>query len=253
MIAAQLICLTRRRLLMGAAVLLPVLVVLIVLGIRILLHAHAPGDHPPAGGGDGYDATLQGVTGVVGLLAVVLGATAGSSDSSSGVIRDLISTGRSRVVLVLERLPAPVVVTIAITLLGALAAVLAGALVSGETALPSLGAIGRDVAGTAVVSAAMAVVACGFASLVGSRGIAVGSILGWVLVGETALTFALKALSDGSQGILLGPAQGAIQEAIAGDVPSEPAISLALAIPALAAWVALCVGLGAARTARKEW
>ena len=253
MIAAQLLGLTRRRVLMGVAVLLPLLIVIIVMVIRVILHSHSPGQYATAGGGVGYAATLDGVNGVVGLLAVVLGATAGSSDSSSGVIRDLVSTGRSRVALVLERLPAPVVVTVAITAIGVLAALVSGAVVSGDGGLPSIGGLTRDFAGLALISAVMAVVACGIASLIGSRGIAIGVILGWLLVGETALTFALKAISDGSQGLLLGPAQTAIQEAIAGDLRSEPAISLALAAPALAAWIAVCVGLGVVRTVRKEW
>ena len=86
-----------------------------------------------------------------------------------------------------------------------------------------------------------------------SRGITIGVILGWLLLGETALTFALKAFSEGSQGVLLSAAQTRVQDAITGGPQTAPVISLALAISALAAWVAVSVGLGAFRTARKEW
>lgn len=253
MIAAQILSLTRRRVLMGSAAILPLVTVLIVIVIRVLLHSNSPVQHERAGGGAGYDATLQGVNGIVGLIAVVLGATVGSCDAFSGVIRDLISTGRSRTRLVLERLPAPVLVAVASSALGLLASLAAGAIVSGDQALPSLGAIARDLAGLALVTSTLAVIACGIASLIGSRGITIGVILGWLLLGETALTFALKAFSEGSQGVLLSAAQTRVQDAITGGPQTAPAISLALAISALAAWVAVSVGLGAFRTARKEW
>lgn len=253
MIGAQVLSLVRRRVLMWAVALLPVVLVIVIFVVRLLLHSSSPGEYEQAGGVAGFDAAMSGVDGLGSLLAVVLGATAGSSDAASGVIRDLVSTGRSRVRLVLERLPAPLLVAMASSLIGGLAALVGSALVSGADPLGSGSHLARVIAASLGATGVMAIVACGVASVLGSRGIAIGVILGWLFLGETALLFALRALSKGAEGVLLGPAITAVQEALAGSERSQSDIALGVAGIAIAAWIALAVGLGVARTVRKEW
>src|SRR5581483_883352 len=112
MIGAEILKLRRNRALMGFAFLLSVLVVVIVFGYSAIEHSSNPAQNGPAGGLDGFHRGLR-LLGLFfgGLTAILIGSEAGTADISSGVFRDLVATGRSRLALFAVRAPAAIVVT----------------------------------------------------------------------------------------------------------------------------------------------
>ena len=68
-------------------------------------HASDPAHHGPAGGALGFARSLQGLAILIGpLAAAMIGTESGAGDVASGVFRDLVATGRSRIALFLARI-----------------------------------------------------------------------------------------------------------------------------------------------------
>jgi hypothetical protein len=98
--------LRRRRVLMVVAVLLTVGLPVLVLGIREIFHVADPKSYGPAGSPSVFQFLCNPMASFGFMVAATLGATAGTSDLTDGVFRQLVSTGRSRVALYLARIPA---------------------------------------------------------------------------------------------------------------------------------------------------
>ena len=77
----------------------------IAYGILAILHAANPDHHGPAGGvanlGNGMSVLIL----LGGVAAIIVGAACGADDVNSGVFRELVVTGRSRVALFGARIP----------------------------------------------------------------------------------------------------------------------------------------------------
>lgn len=110
MITTRFVELRKRVGIMITAVILVVGLPVIVFGIRMIVHAADPSGVGPAGSPSAFQ-TVSGVMSSFGFIAAaVLGASAGSSDLSEGVFRQLVITGRSRVALYLARIPAAIAI-----------------------------------------------------------------------------------------------------------------------------------------------
>ena len=77
----------------------------IAYGILAILHAANPGHHGPAGGIENLGHGLSVLVLVGSIGAIIAGASAGADDLSSGVFRELVVTGRSRLALFGARIP----------------------------------------------------------------------------------------------------------------------------------------------------
>jgi hypothetical protein len=78
----------------------------LILGLRLAFHLFDPAHYGPAGY-PGQFSTAAGLQAGLGfIVAVVVGATAGTSDLNDGMFRHLVITGRSRLALYLARIPA---------------------------------------------------------------------------------------------------------------------------------------------------
>jgi hypothetical protein len=98
--------LRRRRVLMVVAALLTVGLPVLVLGIRMIFHLADPQRYGPAGSPSGFQFLCGPIASFGFMVAATMGATAGTSDLTDGVFRQLVITGRSRVALYLARIPA---------------------------------------------------------------------------------------------------------------------------------------------------
>ena len=105
LIRADLLKLRRNRGLLAAAAAMTIGPVVVAYAILVILHAANPAHHGPAGGiaNLGHGTSLLAVIGSV--AAVLVGASAGAGDLGSGVFRELVVTGRSRVALFASRIP----------------------------------------------------------------------------------------------------------------------------------------------------
>ena len=98
--------LRKRRGLMAFAAVLTVGLPVIVLGIRLLVHAVDPKSSGPAGSPEVFAFLCNTMAQFGFIMAATLGAAAGTSDLTDGVFRQLVMTGRSRLALYLARVPA---------------------------------------------------------------------------------------------------------------------------------------------------
>ena len=100
MISTRFVELRKRRGLMIVAIAMSVGIPGVFVVIRLIMHAAAPKSYGPAGGFDFYRAMTENVLYLFAfIVAVMLGATAGSADLNEGVFRHLVVTGRSRLAL----------------------------------------------------------------------------------------------------------------------------------------------------------
>jgi hypothetical protein len=222
------------------------------------------------GGGDfdtGGVRTFADAVGTIALLTIVsgilVGATLGTSDVSSGVFRELVVTGRSRLDLYAARVPAG----LALVLLAAAAGfaivavsafVSAGSVetvvVHGTTELgtvaPSLGLVAQAAGWLALVTVSSFALAFGVASLVGSAGGSIATLLGmWLVV--TPLVQGLESLAWLRDVLVVSGLEKVWPDGLQGGDPVTT-ISLGAAIAVLVAWAALPLLAGAWRTMTRD-
>jgi hypothetical protein len=82
----------------------------LILGLRLAFHLFDPAHYGPAGYPGQFSTAASLQAGLGFIAAVVVGATAGTSDLSDGMFRHLVITGRSRLALYLARIPAGLVI-----------------------------------------------------------------------------------------------------------------------------------------------
>lgn len=244
MIGAEVLKLRRRRGLMIWALVLTLGVVAAYftsLGIR---HAADPAAHPPAGGARSLYHLMDNYSLVAALAGILIGATAGTADRDSGVFRDLVATGRSRLALFFVRVPGVLLVLWPEVMAACVLAGLCGRLLAGPLPAPSATVIAHDTAWILVVATLDAVLALGLASLSGSRGITIGVLVGY----EAIATPILRGVAA------LGPVRAALSGAATarleppGDAPYPVPMSLLTAALVTVAWAAAALALGAWRT-----
>ena len=106
LIGAKFTELRNRRVLVTVTMAFTIALPVIFYGIRLIYHLSNPARYAPAGAPNAF-ATAGTVMDEFGfIIAVALGATAGTADLTDGMFRHLVITGRSRLALYLARIPA---------------------------------------------------------------------------------------------------------------------------------------------------
>lgn len=131
LIGAKVLELRRRRTLMIVSAAFTVALPIIFYGIRLVYHLGDPARYAPAGAPNAF-ATAGTLTDEFGfIVAVMLGATAGTTDLTDGMFRHLVITGRSRLALYLARIPAGLFILLSLAAAGFTVSCLAMAFLSG--------------------------------------------------------------------------------------------------------------------------
>lgn len=248
MIAAEILKLRRNRSLMALALLLTVGAVLLFFGYNAIEHASDPTKYGPAGGSDRFSRAV-GVLGLYfgALAAILIGGEAGTADISSGVFRDLVATGRSRLALFSVRAPAALAVTLVFTITAFLVSVGATFLFAGSLPTPSAGVLLQSAAWILLSNAILVSLAVAVGSITGSRALTLTAVIGWQTI---ATQLILNVSSLGSvRDALLNPALGQLD-------PVQPPTSLTMttvvAVCVVVAWAVIPAVLGAWRTVRQD-
>jgi ABC-type transport system involved in multi-copper enzyme maturation permease subunit len=204
-------------------------------GVKAVLHLTDPVGNGPAGGSDNWVNAMDVLCLTTAVAGALIGATAGNGDRGAGVFRDLVATGRSRVALSLARVPAALALIVPMAL-GAFAVGTAACFVF-ASGLPTPSASQIAWYGAFILASAMltCVLGLGLAEVIGSRGIAIGILLGWFLAGER-LVFAITALGDAREG-LAGVAVERLRPLLMPDDTHELNPPLVTAVAVLAAWL----------------
>jgi ABC-type transport system involved in multi-copper enzyme maturation permease subunit len=247
MVGADLLKLRKRRSTMAWSLLLAIAPLLIYFIVAAAQHSSNPVGYPPAGGVTGYQDALRIVAVFFGpLAAILIGADAGAGDAASGVFRDLVVTGRSRITLFATRVPA------AIALSWLVASVAYALVVIGTLAFavgsptPSAGTLIDGYGFTLLSSGVVCAVAVAFSSLTASRPGALVALIGWQLVASPILTN-ISSLGS-ARDLVLREAIDQFSPISLGDRGGLVAMSTGTALIVMVVWLAVFGALGAWRT-----
>jgi ABC-type transport system involved in multi-copper enzyme maturation permease subunit len=218
--------------------------------VRAVQHSSNPLKYEVAGGTHGYTDAVRLLTMFFGpLAAILIGTESGAGDAASGVFRDLVVTGRSRVGLFASRVPAALGLCWLVVLVGYGLTVLGTYAFAGSSATPEgallLNGLGFSLLATGVVC----VVAVGFASLTASRPAALTALIGWHLVASPIL--ANISSLGGARRLILSQAVAHFSPVDLGDRGGHGTtvtMSGAVGVIVLAGWLVAFLALGAWRT-----
>ena len=148
----------------------------------------------------------------VGVVAAILvGATAGAGDRGAGVFRELVVTGRPRLALFAARIPGGLIFLLAFVAVAFAIAAAAAVALTGDDQSPVAGRTIAETAGWVGLGTIVAyALALGVSSAFGSRGTAIGILLGWQLAAAPILLASgrLDALLPNAALLALEPRRG---------------------------------------------
>jgi ABC-type transport system involved in multi-copper enzyme maturation permease subunit len=247
LISAEVLKIVRRRGLMAWSLILTVGAVLIAEIILVVLHAVNAAKHGPAGGVVNMSHYLDVLFGLGTIVAIMIGATAGSQDVTNGVFRDLVVTGRKRSTLFNVRIPGVLLVLLPILALGFVLAVGGAFVFAGGLEHPTASVIlkyGEYGLASAFINVVLAVSLTAFAS----ARVVIGVLIAWnVIVGPLLLHI-------GSLGsVRKGLDAAAIEHFAPGRfVTKQVTVSTATALVVLLGWTLVFTQAGRWWTSRRD-
>ncbi len=250
LVSAELLKLRKRRGLVLSAVALTILPMLIGYTVLLSMHAANPAKHGPAGGLANLSGSMDMLKQLSVIVAILVGATLGAGDLGSGVFRELVITGRSRLALFAARVPAGLGFVLPIVGAG-FAITAAGSVVfAGSLGAPSASLLVESAAWLGLVTALSLVLALGVASVLGSRGTTIGIVLGWQIVAAPVL-LQIGALGSFREGLLGAATERLAPAALFEGRPTVP-MSISAAALVIAAWSVVPLAAGAWRTYTRD-
>lgn len=253
LVRADLLKLRKNRSLAWTAAAMTIGPILCAYTILVILHAANPAHHGPAGGVE----NLGHATGLLALIgsvaAVLVGASAGAGDLGSGVFRELVVTGRSRVALFASRIPGGLAVLV--PLVAVAFALMAGASVvfAGSLPGPSATLLAQVGIWVTVDIAFYFVLALGLASLIGSRAPTIGILLAWRLA-VAPILLSISVLGAGRDALPSAAFERLTPQALNEYIRQGPVVSMSVGVAVLTIvlWTAAALGVGVWRTAKRD-
>ncbi|MHB1538941.1 MAG: ABC transporter permease [Solirubrobacteraceae bacterium] len=249
MYRADFLKLRRKRSTVIWALVLALLPVILYFVVKAIQHSSSPAEYGPAGGLHGYTGSLRLLAVLFAQLsAILIGVEAGAADAASGVFRDLVVTGRSRIALFASRLPAAIALSWIVATIGYALVLLGTFVFAGSLATPGAGTIANGFGYTLLAVGILSALAVGFASLTASRPAALVAMIGWELVASPILA-TIQSLGK-ARDALFGQAIIHFAPVSFGEGPRGTAVSMSagIAILVLVLWLLVLLGLGAWRT-----
>ena len=250
---AETLKLRKRRGLLVTVALLTLVPMIIAYGILAILHAANPGHHCPAGGVDNLGHGVSVLILLGGIAAVIAGANAGADDITSGVFRELVVTGRSRVALFGARIPGGLLFLLPFTACAYALSALVSGLANGYLAAPSVSLLTESGVWVLANASFYFVIGLGLASVTGSRAYTIGILIAWrtvvshILLAISALGASREAVPDVGFSRL---APHAIRETVTDGPHIGASLGTAVAVPVI--WLVAAIAVGAWRTATRD-
>jgi hypothetical protein len=186
-IGAELTKLLRRRSNLAIIGVFLVLIPIVIVVIVQIVHASNSAGHGPVGDPDNAQGLLNSIGILAAIVALAIGARVGTQDVSSGVFRDLVSTGASRVRIWAVRIPAALGVVLGATAI-ALAIVVGVSEATkshGANPFETNGNLLKAVLVTAAYAAVYTLLALGLGALFGSMAAATVVLFAYLFVLST--------------------------------------------------------------------
>jgi uncharacterized membrane protein YciS (DUF1049 family) len=250
LVTAELLKLRKRRGLAASGLALTVLPMVVAYTILLIVHTANSAKHGPAGGLRNFSDSLDLLTTLSVIAAILIGSTLGAGDLSSGVFRELVVTGRSRLALFAARLPAGLALLWVLVGSGFAVTATASNVFAGSLHAPSGRLLVESGAWLGLVSLLSLVLALAVSSVVGSRGTTIGIVFAWQIV-VTPLLLQINALGSLREG-LLGAATARLEPNGLLNHPAHVAMSVAASAAVATVWTLLALALGAWRTVKRD-
>lgn len=250
LVSAEFLKLRKRRGLVISTLALTILPMIIGYTVLLAIHAAEPSKHGPAGGLENFSGSVDLLSTLSVVAAILVGATLGAGDLGSGVFRELVVTGRSRLALFAARVPAGLGLLLPLVAAGFAITATGSILFAGSLDTPSTSLLLESATWVALVTGMALVLALGVASVTGSRGTTIGIVLGWQIVAAPLLV-EFKALGSFREG-LLEAATDRLEPAPLFQGSATVPMSLLTAILVIAAWVVVPLAAGAWRTCTRD-
>jgi len=250
---AETLKLRKRRGLLVTMTVLTIVPQVIAYGVLAILHAANPDHHGPAGGVANLGHGMSILILLGGIAAVIAGASSGAGDLSSGVFRELVVTGRSRVALFGARIPGGLLFLLPFVAVAYGLSAFVSGLANGYLPAPSTTLLIDSGIWVLANASFYFVIGLGLASLVGSRAYTIGILIAWRTVVSHILT-AIAALGVFREVVpdigFVYLAPNAVERYV-NDGP-DVGISAAAAVAVPLLWLAVAIALGAWRTATRD-
>ena len=242
LVGAELLKLHRRRQLLLASLVLIVAPMVVTYIVLAALHAANPGTYGPAGGVDNLRGSLELLTQIGAVAAVLVGVNAGGGDLAAGVFRELVVTGRSRLALFAARIPAGLALLLSLVAVAFAIAATSSVALAGSGQTPAAGLLLGYAGWVGLVTALGFLVALGVSSLLDSRATSIGLLLAWQLAVAPLLLQTGKL-----DPLLLGAALKRIEPGA-----GRGSLSLMTATLLLVVWTIVPLAAGAWRTQTRD-
>jgi hypothetical protein len=245
LVRAELLKLRKRRGLAAAATVLTIAPIVVGYAVLAVLHAANPAKYDPAGGIDNFTGSIELLTQIGVVAAILVGATAGAGDRGAGVFRELVVTGRSRLALYAARVSGGLLFLLPLVAVAFAIATVSAVTLTGEGQSPVAGRTIAEAAGWVGLGMVAAyLLALGVSSAFGSRGTAIGILLGWQLAAAPIL-LATGRLDN----VLPNAALQALRPAEESELVTT---SISTAIAILVVWTLVPLAAGAWRTSTAD-
>ena len=250
LVDAEFLKLRKRRGLVLSALALTVVPMIIAYTVLLILHAVDAAKHGPAGGLENFSGSMDLLSQLSVVAAILVGSTLGAGDLGSGVFRELIVTGRSRLALFTARVPAGLGLVLSFVGAGFAVTATASTVFAGSSEVPGVGMLISSAAWLGLVTGLALVLALGVSSALGSRGTTIGILLGWQLI-AMPLALQIGVLGSLREG-LVGAATERLEPARLFEGGATVPMSLAAAVVVIAAWTVVPLAVGAWRTCTRD-
>ena len=246
LVSAEFLKLRKRRGLVISTLALTVLPMIVAYTVLLSIHAANPAKHGPAGGLENFTPSMEMLSVLSIVAGILVGATLGAGDLGSGVFRELVVTGRSRLALFAARVPAGLMFLLPIVGAGFAITATGSVVFAGSLDAPSGSLLVGSAAWLGLVASLALVLALGVSSTIGSRGTTIGIVLGWQIVAAPVL-LQIKTLGSLREGLLGAATDRVAPAALFEGSPPVP-ISIAAAALVIGAWTIVPLAVGAWRT-----
>jgi len=247
LVSAEVLKLVRRRGTMIWCAILTIGSVLVAYTVLVALHAANASRHGPAGGADNFRHVALLLAGLGNVAAILIGAASGSQDASSGVLRDLVVTGRPRKTLFRVRYPGALIAFLPLLAVGFAVTVLGAYAFAGSLPTPTASTIGRYAAYLVAVAVLDIGIAIGFTAFVSSR-VVVGVMIAWNAI-VSHLLIAIGSLGSARNLIDVAAVQHLLPAA---DRDGNLQMSLFTAIAVMVVWIFVFQRAGQWWTERRD-
>jgi hypothetical protein len=250
LVGAEFLKLRKRRGLVLSALALTVVPMIIAYTVLLILHAADAAKHGPAGGLENLSGSMEILSQLSVVAAILVGSTLGAGDLGSGVFRELVVTGRSRLALFAARVPAGLALVLALVGTAFAVTATASTVFAGSSDVPGARLLVSSAAWLGLVTGLALVLALGVSSALGSRGTTIGVLLGWQLI-AMPLVLQIGALGSLREG-LVGAATERLEPARLFEDAATVPMSLAAAVVVIVAWMVVPLAAGAWRTCTRD-